>query len=316
MVYSCSPNMSKRVAVVALGGNAIEDPSGGGKPDAARIMFTAQIVGFLLGEGYSVVVTHGNGPQVGELQAALLKVGSPLASRLDLLVAMTQGEIGQLLAESIRSVTRAECVVVLTSVVVSKDDPAFSKPTKPIGRYLDEVESAALARQGLSVRELHVDGHRVYRQVVPSPSPIDVVELQAIRVLLEQGSVVIACGGGGIPVIRVNGGFTGVNAVIDKDLASGLLAEKLGATFFIILTSVDAVMMDYGRPSQRPIPRLSVSQAERLLSEGAFEEGSMAPKVLACAKYTRATKNDSLITSPERLRDALKGFAGTRIVEA
>lgn len=307
--------MNKRIAVVALGGNAIEDPRDGGEPDSSRIMFTAQTVGSLLREGYSVVVTHGNGPQVGELQGALLRVGSTLASRLDLLVAMTQGEIGSLLAEGIRNVTRNECVVVLTSVVVSKDDPAFSKPTKPIGRYLDEAESAALARRGLIVREQCVDGRRVYRQVVPSPMPLDVVELRVIRALLDVGNVVIACGGGGIPVVTANGGFTGVNAVIDKDLASGLLAERLGASKFIVLTSVDAVMMDYGKPTQRPIPRLSVSQAEKLLNEGAFEEGSMAPKIMACAKYTKTTKNDSIITSPERLRDALKGLAGTRIVE-
>ncbi|SRR5579875_111327 len=306
--------MSNRVAVVALGGNAIEDPRGGGGLDSSRIVFTAHTVGFLLREGYGVVVTHGNGPQVGELQGALLRVGSTLASRLDLLVAMTQGEIGQLLAEGIRNVTHNECAVVLTSVVVSKDDPAFSRPTKPIGRYLDDAESAALVRRGLSVREQYVDGRRMFRQVVPSPMPVDVVELDAIRALLDKGNVVIACGGGGIPVITANGGFTGVNAVIDKDLASGLLAERLGASMFIVLTAVDAVMMDYGKPSQRPIPMLSVGEAEKLLNEGAFEEGSMAPKIMACAKYTKTTKNSSVITSPERLRDALKGLAGTRIV--
>ncbi|MEM3710524.1 MAG: carbamate kinase, partial [Thermoprotei archaeon] len=194
--YACSPHME--IAVVALGGNAIEDPTRQGRLDEARISLTAQSVDLLVREGYSVVVTHGNGPQVGELQEALLKLGSPLASRLDLLVAMTQGEIGYLLAESIRRVVRRESVTLCTGVLVSRDDPAFLKPTKPIGRYLNESEKEALLRLGLKVKELHVDGHKVYRQVVPSPLPIDVVELSAVKTLLENGYIVIACGGGGI----------------------------------------------------------------------------------------------------------------------
>ncbi len=307
-------SMSGAVAVVALGGNALQDPLDSGGINESRLELTARLVGFLAEQGYSVVVTHGNGPQVGEIHEAFLKSNPSLSTRLDVLVAMTQGQLGYLLAKSIGALNHRKCVAVCTTVVVSEDDPAFLDPSKPIGRYLDEEEWSKLSSMDLKFKSTNRGGKTLYRQVVPSPYPRHILELDAIRALLESGHVVVACGGGGIPVIRVNGAFRGVNAVVDKDLASSLLARELKASVLIILTAVESVLLDYGKPNQQPIRRLSVAQAERYLSQGVFEEGTMAPKIRACVDFTKATSHESLITSPEALAAALKGIAGTHIV--
>lgn len=305
--------MNRNTVVVALGGNALEDPRRPGVIDESRIDSTSRVVGSLLKRGYGVVVTHGNGPQVGELQEALLAAGSPLAERLDVLGAMTQGELGHLISKSVRNTTGRGCAVVVTHVLVSEDDPAFTNPTKPIGRYYSAQELAQRGLKPSGFTEKLVDGRRLYRRVVPSPRPLDIVEADAIRALLELGYVVVACGGGGVPVVKRNHAFEGVQAVIDKDLASSLLATLLDATMLIILTAVDSVMLDYGKPTQRTISKLSVAQAKRYLEEGVFDEGTMAPKIRACVEYTSKTGRSSIITSPERLEEALEGKAGTTV---
>lgn len=305
--------MVSKTVVVALGGNAVEDPLRPGVVDESRIELAARAVGTLLGRGYGVVVTHGNGPQVGELADALFRFGSPLSGRLDVVGAMTQGELGYLISKSIRSVVGRDCVCVLTTVLVSEEDPAFSNPTKPIGRYLEEEELPSNAPPHTQFREKLVGGRRLYRRVVPSPTPLKVFEAEAIRALLEGGYVVVACGGGGVPVAAKDHSLVGLNAVIDKDLASSLLAVQLDAAMLAILTAVEAVMWDYGRPTQRPIARLSAGQAKRYLEQGLFEEGTMAPKIRACVEYTMKTGRGSLITSPEKLGEALEGRAGTWI---
>lgn len=306
--------MSHRAVVLALGGNAVEDPSRPGVIDESKIDSTARAVATLLEQGYGVVVTHGNGPQVGELQDALLRHGSPLSERLDVLVAMTQGELGYLISKSIRNTTGRQCVGLLTTVVVSEDDPAFKNPTKPVGRYFEEEELEKYRINRALLKEKLVDGKRLYRRLVPSPKPLRVLEAEAIRELLLRGYVVVACGGGGVPVALKQGALRGTYAVIDKDLASSLLATQLDASMLIILTAVDSVMWDYGKPTQRPIARLTVEEAQTRLEQGLFEEGTIAPKIRACAEYTAKTGRDSLITSPEKLEEALKGRAGTRIV--
>jgi carbamate kinase len=293
--------------VVALGGNALIGPGerGTAAEQLAKLRSTAASISAALVDVRHLVITHGNGPQVGnELlrQERAAEEAPPLP--LWLAVAQTQAEIGAL----IEAAFEPPVACVLTHVRVDPGDPAFSRPTKPIGPFYSEERARELERdRGWQV--VH-DSGRGWRRVVPSPEPLDVVELAAIRALLDSGSTVVACGGGGIPVTDGDG-LRGIDAVIDKDRASALLATALQAERLLILTAVPAVARGFGTPEQEDLRELTVAEAEELAPE--LAEGSMRPKVEAAAAFVRATGGEALITSAEALGDALGGLAGTRI---
>jgi carbamate kinase len=256
------------------------------------------------------VVTHGNGPQVGnELlrQERAAEEAPPLP--LYLAVAQTQAEIGALVESELAPVAGRAVACLLTHVLVAEDDPAFGEPTKPVGPFYDEARARALEAE----RGWHVvhDANRGWRRVVPSPAPLQVVELDAIRALLASGTIVVACGGGGIPATRRGEHLAGIDAVIDKDRASSLLARELGADRLVILTEVPAVYSGFGTPGQRELRELSAAEAEALVPE--LAAGSMRPKVEASVEFVRATGRAALITSPSALGEAIEGRAGTLI---
>ena len=306
--------MQTRRTVLALGGNALIRPGEEGTPaqQAARAREVARhLTTFPLGE--ELVVTHGNGPQVGRilLRSDLTSDQLPPVP-LDLGVAATQGQIGIMLQHALAAALRRPSCTLCTTVVVDGDDPAFTEPTKFVGRFFsqDEAEERA-AELGWRVRE---DPGRGWRRVVPSPRPISVVELDCIRTLLASGAVVVACGGGGVPVVRAHGGLTPVEAVVDKDRASALLARELGAWRLIILTGVDEVMVDFGTPKQRPLRETSADELRRHQQDGQFPAGSMGPKVEAALDFLDAGPGgEVLITSPECFGEALAGRRGTWI---
>jgi carbamate kinase len=309
-----------RSVLIAVGGNSLIRAGEKGTIDEqlANTRRTAEAIVGLLKEGHRLVVTHGNGPQVG---AALLR--SERASdqvygqSLDVCDAATQGEIGYLLQQSLRNVLDAAgmttpVVTVLTQVVVCKDDPAMRHPTKPIGPFYSRAVAEERARTlGWQVVE---DAARGYRRVVPSPEPRELVEEPVIRALLAQGVLVIAAGGGGIPVIRTADGLKGVEAVIDKDRVSALLASRLGVDSFVISTDAERVYLDYRKPTQRALDRVTAEQADEYLRAGQFPPGNMGPKIESALRFLRAGGKEVIITSYERIPAALRGEAGTRIV--
>ena len=256
------------------------------------------------------MITHGNGPQVGnELLRHERAADEAPPLPLYLAVAQTQAEIGALLESELAPVAGRPVACLLTHVVVAEDDPAFAEPTKPVGPFYDEARAHELERErGWQV--VH-DAGRGWRRVVPSPQPLEVVELDALRSLLDGGTIAIACGGGGIPVARRDGRLAGVDAVIDKDRASSVLARALGAERLVILTEVPAVYRDFGEGSQEEVRELSDGEATGLARE--LEAGSMRPKLEAAADFARETGHEALVTSPAALADALAGSAGTRI---
>jgi carbamate kinase len=297
-------------AVVALGGNALMRPGerGTAAEQRANLREACEALRPLLGE--ELVVTHGNGPQVGnELLRHERAADEAPPLPLYLAVAQTQAEIGALIESELAPVAGRPVVCLLTHVVVAEDDPAFSRPTKPIGPFYDEARAQELERdRGWQV--VH-DAGRGWRRVVPSPLPLEVVELEAIRVLVGSGTIAVACGGGGIPAARRDGRLAGLDAVIDKDRASSLLARELGADRLVILTEVPAVYRRFGTEQQEELRELSVDDAEELAEE--LEAGSMRPKVEASAEFVRVTGHEALITSPAALAEALSGQSGTRI---
>jgi carbamate kinase len=291
--------------VVALGGNALTRPGERGTvaEQRANLRRTCEALRPLLEDG-RLVVTHGNGPQVGnELLRHERAADEVPALPLYIAVAQTQAEIGALIESELSPLAARPVVCLLTHVVVAEDDPAFQEPTKPVGPFYGEEEAKTLERErGWSV--VH-DAGRGWRRVVPSPAPREVVELEAVRALLDAGSIAVACGGGGIPVARRDGRLTGVDAVIDKDRASALLATKLDADRLVILTDVDAVYRRFGTDEQEAVAELSAGDAEALLPE--LARGSMRPKLEAAVDFARATGNEALIASADSLPQ------GTRI---
>jgi len=313
--------MGNRTAVVAIGGNSlIKDRM----HQTVRDQYiaageTCWHIAAMIREGWDVVITHGNGPQVGFiLRRSELAAHELHEVPLDACGADTQGAIGYALQQNLyndfaRLGMDKQAVTVVTQTEVAADDPAFGNPTKPIGSYMDE-EQARLRRErdGWNVVE---DAGRGWRRVVPSPEPRRIVEEDAIRTLLEQGFVVIAVGGGGIPVVAdAEGNLSGVAAVIDKDLASSLLATRLGADLFLISTAVEKVALRFGTPEQEWVDRLTLSEAKRYLTEGThFAEGSMAPKIRAAISFVEAVGGTAVITDPDNVERALAGETGTRI---
>jgi len=309
-----------RTAVIAVGGNALSPP-GEHSTIADQFRHTREslgpIVDFAL-DGWRVVVVHGNGPQVGDELVRNEKARSEVAPLpLGVLVAGTAGWIGYMLQQSLENALRRagnsrDVVTVVTQVEVAADDPALKDPKKFIGHGLSAVRARELRAQGHAVKK---DAKGRFRRVVGSPQPLAIHELATIRVLLERDTVVIACGGGGVPIYRDAAlGLEGVDAVVDKDLAAAVLARELGAELFLILTDVDAVYTGWGTEQQRAISSMSVSEADRLAGEGAFGEGSMAPKVAAAADYVRRTKGRAIITELSKGRAAVQGVGGTEII--
>ena len=309
-----------KTMLLAVGGNSLIRAGEKGtiaeqRANARRT--AAEIVG-LCRDGYRIVLTHGNGPQVG---AALLRsergASQVPGHSLDVCDASTQGEIGYLLQQSLESEIKAcglhvPVVTVLTQSVVSPDDPAMQHPSKPIGPFYSQADAEERKRQfGWEIVE---DAARGYRRVVPSPEPIEIVELEVIQDLVEQGVLVIACGGGGIPVVWKNGRLEGVEAVIDKDRASALLASRLGVDRFVISTDTDYVYLDYKKPSQRALPEVTATDLEAYLQAGHFPPGNMGPKIESVLRFLRAGGREAIITSCENLRRAVAGSAGTHIL--
>ena len=308
-----------KTILIAVGGNSLI--RAGEKGTIAEQFKNAQrtaaaLVG-LVGEGCRLVITHGNGPQVG---AALLRSESAVdqvpGQTLDVCDASTQGEIGYLLQQSLenelaRAGLRVPVVTVLTHVVVSPDDPVMQQPTKPVGPFYSR-EHAEERRRVLGW-QLVEDAGRGYRRVVPSPEPIEIVELEAIRDLVNDGALVIAAGGGGIPVVRSAGELHGVEAVIDKDRTSALLALGLGADIFAISTDEDFVYLDYKRPTQRPLRHVTAAELEVYYRAGHFPPGNMGPKVESVLRFLRGGGKEAVVTSYERMSDAIAGRAGTQI---
>jgi carbamate kinase len=295
--------------VVALGGNALirAGERGTAAEQLAALRDTvAALEPVLSGD---VVLTHGNGPQVGNELIRHERAASEVPPLpLWLAVAQTQAEIGALIESELSPVARRPVACLLTHVLVDAEDPAFEEPTKPIGPFYSADEAERLERErGWRLVE---DAGRGFRRVVPSPTPLEIVELSSIRTLVAAGAIAVACGGGGIPVARRNGKLKGIDAVIDKDRASALLAKQLGAERLLILTEVPAVFEAFGSRDQRELRELSADEAERLLP--GLPAGSMRPKVEAAVDLARAG-GETLITSQDALAEALAGRAGTRI---
>ena len=314
--------MAKSALVVAIGGNSlIKDPQHMTVPDQYRALGeTSRHIARIIKDGWQVAIGHGNGPQVGFiLRRSELSAHELHEVPLDVCDADTQGAIGYELQQNLghdfrRMRIDRQAVTVVTQVEVDPNDPAFQHPSKPIGSFMVEAQAQQRAeREGWVVRE---DAGRGWRRVVASPRPLRIVEERAVKALLRDDFVVITVGGGGIPVITdEHGDLRGVAAVIDKDFASALLAITLRADVFMITTGVDRVALDWGRPEQRWVDRLTLAEAKDYLAEGMhFAAGSMAPKIEACIEFLEHGGGEAVITNPENMERALAGEAGTRIV--
>ena len=313
--------MESRLAVLAIGGNSlIRDKNHVALSwQYETLKETIQYIVDLIGEGLNMVITHGNGPQVGFIyrRGELGRHELPLIP-LDICGADTQGAIGYMIQKALLNEFRKRGIVkkvttVVTQTIVDKNDPSFENPTKPIGSFMLEKEALANERElGWQVVE---DAGRGFRRVVPSPQPKEIIELDVIRLLVEKGYIVVAAGGGGIPVIRnEQGDLEGVEAVIDKDLGSSLLARNLCADTFIILTAVDAAYLNFGKENQKPIGPATLSEIKQYMEEAHFKPGSMKPKIEAIIQFLEGGGRKAIITSPKNLLKAIKGEGGTTIV--
>lgn len=304
--------MSKKV-VIALGGNALGNNL---KEQQEALTHTSSIIVDLIEEGHQVIITHGNGPQVGKIHQ-LVNQNSDEVIPLYVSVAMSQGYIGfdlsrKISAELSKRNIQKKVDYLLSQVVVDREDEAFVHPTKPIGAFVDESTSKQLEAQGYTMID---DSGRGYRRVVPSPMPKHVIELESITSLSNSGHVVICTGGGGIPVVTSETGYQGVEAVIDKDRASALLAKEVDADILFILTAVEKVAINYGKPNQKWLSTMSIEETYQYIDEGHFAPGSMLPKVEAALAFVEAGKGKKTIISLlDKAKDALDGKTGTVIV--
>lgn len=313
--------MSKKIALIAIGGNALlkEKEKGLQEEQLENARECAEMFGNVIKAGFSLCVVHGNGPQVGNILIQQEEGSNRIPPyTLDICDAMTQGSMGYMIERMLINRLnyqnlRTPVTTVLTEVVVDKDDAGFKNPTKPVGPFYKEFRALEIMKEkGWHMKE---DAGRGWRKVVPSPKPIEIVQLDAIKLLLEAGHCVIAGGGGGIPVIKDASGFlVGVEAVIDKDRLSSLLAEQLGADTYVILTGVPKVALDFGKPTQRWVDRMTATEAAKHLAEGQFPAGSMGPKIESALAFIQAGGHEVLITSPEALEREDYEKVGTRIV--
>ncbi|MFH0802877.1 MAG: carbamate kinase [bacterium] len=306
-----------KLAVIAIGGNSlIKDKDHQSVPDQyAAAAETSRHIAGMVAEGYDVVVTHGNGPQVGFiLRRSELSAHELHEVPMDYCGADTQGAIGYMIQQALYNEFRErkihkQAVTVVTQVVVDQNDPAFQKPSKPVGSFFDKEMAEKRKREGWDVVE---DAGRGYRRVVASPIPKEVVEQEAIKDLIAKGFVVVAVGGG-IPVVYdEKGDLKGVEAVIDKDYASALLASNIKANLFVISTAVEKVSINYKKPDQKDLDKVSLEEAKKYLAEGHFAPGSMGPKIKAIISFLEAGGEEALVTDPEHLMKAIKGETGTR----
>jgi len=310
--------MSK-TAVIAIGGNSlIMDKKIAMEDQKKAVEETCYYVAKMIEKGWNVIITHGNGPQVGFLlrRSEIAAEELPMIP-LDIIGADTQGAIGYMIQQSLTNQLKKlnidkKCVTVVTQVKVDAADPAFKKPTKPIGSFMSYEEAMRNEREnGWDVVE---DAGRGWRRVVPSPYPKEIIEKDAIKDLIEKGFIVTAVGGGGIPVVEDEDGLKGIAAVIDKDYASALLASSIEADLFIISTAVEKVSLNFGKENQKDLDKITLAEAKQYAGEGHFAAGSMGPKINAIISYLENGGKEALVTSPGKIEEALEGKNGTRIL--
>ncbi|WP_303872203.1 carbamate kinase [Eubacterium ramulus] len=313
--------MGKKRIVIALGGNAL----GKNLPEQyLAVQETSRAIADLIEAGNEVIISHGNGPQVGMINNAMAAYSKtepshPAITPLSVCVAMSQAYIGYDLQNALKEELlnrgiKKNVATVITQVRVDENDPAFEHPTKPIGQFMTKEEAdAAVASSGIQVME---DAGRGYRRVVASPKPAEIIEIDTVKDLLNAGEIVIASGGGGIPVIRQGNHLKGVGAVIDKDFASCLLAQQLNADFLIILTAVEKVALRFGTPEETWLDDITVDEAKQYMEEGHFAPGSMLPKVQAGVEFAESGEGrTALITLLQKAKDGVNGATGTRIIK-
>ncbi|MGY0161059.1 carbamate kinase [Edwardsiella tarda] len=309
----------KKKIVLALGGNALGE---GLAEQMKAVKTTARAIVDLIAQGHQVVVTHGNGPQVGMINqafeaAAKTEAHTPMLP-MSVCVALSQGYIGYDLQNALREELRdrgmdTPVATLITQVEVDGKDPAFLNPCKPIGSFFSQEEAEILTRNGYNMKE---DAGRGYRRVVASPKPVDIIEKETVKAMINAGQVVITVGGGGIPVIREGNHLRGASAVIDKDWASAKLAEMINADMLIILTAVEKVAINFGKPNQQWLDRLSLADAQRFIDEGHFAKGSMLPKVEAALSFARTRAGrEALITVLDKAKEGIEGKTGTVVCQ-
>jgi carbamate kinase len=303
--------------VIAIGGNAIEIPyqETNINEKLRNINIVCKQIAELIKRGYKVLITHGNGPQIGNLLLQQMK--TKVKRSLSEMIAITQAEIGYLIQQSILNfLNDAKVATVITQVLVDINDPAFKNPTKPIGPLFAENEIKEIASMlNYQYKKVSVKNLEGYRLVVPSPKPIKIIEENIIRNLVENDVIVIAGGGGGIPVIIKNGKYEGVDAVIDKDFTAELLARIIKAELLLIVTNVEKVKINFKKPNEKDLDVIKLNEAIKYMEEGHFEEGSMKPKIQACINFLKGGGEIAIITSMENILEAIEGKAGTRIVK-
>ena len=303
--------------VIAIGGNAIEIPyqETNINEKLRNINVVCKQIAELIKRGYKVLITHGNGPQIGNLLLQQMK--TKVKRSLSEMTAITQAEIGYLIQQSILNfLNDAKVATVITQVLVDINDPAFKDPTKPIGPLFTENEIKEITSMlNYQYKKVSVKNLEGYRLVVPSPKPIKIIEENVIRNLVEDNVIVIAGGGGGIPVIIKNGKYEGVDAVIDKDLTAELLARIIKAELLLIVTNVEKVKINFRKPNEKDLDTIKLNEAIKYMEEGHFEEGSMKPKIQACINFLEGGGEIAIITSMEKILEAIEGKAGTRIVK-
>ncbi len=310
--------------MIAIGGNAILQPDedGSAEKQLENLAITSDQIAIMIQKGYQVVITHGNGPQVGNiLLRNEIAEGIVPPMPMDICVAESQGQIGYMIQQSLKNKLnkmgiKGRVTAIVTQVVVDESDDAFEVPTKPIGPYYPEAEAMKLAKEkGWAMMEDSARGG--YRRVVPSPEPLEIVESETIKRLAqgdEGAEILIAAGGGGVPVIRTEDGYKGVEAVVDKDLASQVLATSIKADLLIMLTDVEKAALNFGKPEQKDLSEMTLTEAKKYLREGHFPPGSMGPKIVAAIRFLENGGKETIIAKPENLNNALSGENATRIV--
>lgn len=313
---------SKGTIVVALGGNAIlqEKESGTYDEQYMHVDHTAHQLFKIWEAGYTLVVTHGNGPQAGNLLIQQEEATAQVpAQTLHCVGGMTQGQIGYMFQQCLQNIFIAHgkttpIATIVTQVVVKEDDPDFKNPSKPVGPFYTMDAAKKLEKEkGYIVKQVKPNGDKNWRRVVPSPEPVEIVEADAIKTLIKAGVVTVCSGGGGIPVTKTRDGIKGIDAVIDKDKAGNILAQTINADYLMILTDVEHARINFQKPNQAILHKLTVSEAEKLYDDGHFLKGSMGPKVLSCIRFVKAGGKRAIITSLNKAVEGLNGSTGTII---
>ncbi|MCD6102312.1 MAG: carbamate kinase [Candidatus Cloacimonetes bacterium] len=317
-------NSKRKLVVIALGGNAIKlsNERGTAKEQFKNVAVTCEQLVKMNAMGYKLIITHGNGPQAGNLLIQQ-EEGNKLvpAQPMDIVGAMTQGQIGYMFQNTLQNYFRQKgkdipIVTVVTQVLVREDDPDFDDPTKPVGPFYTKEKALELKeKKGYAVKKVKPNGEKNWRRVVPSPEPYGIVESDCIQALVDAHAIVIASGGGGIPVMKKSDGtLVGLEAVIDKDKAGNKLAQSVNADIYLILTDVENAYINFGKPDEKALGKITVTEAEKYLEEGHFLAGSMGPKVTAAIRFVKAGGERAIITSLKNAVDALQGKTGTIIV--